>query len=53
MEALRRPPIMLFLPNAHEIAQMAQFHPIPPGYQIDQNKVLDVSIMIFPYSQPI
>jgi hypothetical protein len=43
---------MLLFPNAHEIAQMAQFHSIPPRYQTDQNTILDVSRVIIGRSRP-
>jgi hypothetical protein len=53
MQALGRTPVMFFLSNAYEIAQMAQLHLMPPDYRIDQNKILDVLVVMFPYSQQI
>jgi hypothetical protein len=28
---------MLIFPNGHEIAQVAEFHSMPPSYQTDQH----------------
>jgi hypothetical protein len=37
---------MLLFANGHEIAQMAEFHPMPPGYRTDRKDILDVSLVV-------
>jgi hypothetical protein len=40
---------MLLFANGHEIAQVAEFHPMPPGYRTDRKDILDVSLVVILY----
>jgi mono/diheme cytochrome c family protein len=43
---------VLLFSNAHKIAQMPQFHSIPPRHQTDQNTILDASRVAIASSPP-
>jgi hypothetical protein len=45
-EALGRSPLMLLFANGHEIAQVAEFHPMPPEYRTNRKDILDESLVV-------